>query len=547
LRCLAAAARLRSPTRAYQRRLADCLARKGDKGGAEAARLEAERLTPVTAFDHFLTGLERYGRREWAAALGQFDAALHLQPDHFWAHALSAVCCLQSELKRPEQAKVHLSAGLQREPGLAWLYLLRGLASYQAAAGLAPNAEGDTLPTADGSPFEPAEADYRTAEGLLATAPNAELRYVLLVNRGLLRLERREWVGAVADLEAAVRLDGRHYLAYATLAQVYQRWGKPDEAVAQFDRAIAARPEMAALYRGRADVELNRDDPTPDQRARALRDLDEAVRLEAPGDPVLARDQANRARLFFRGHDDGKALAACDAALAVVPDHAEAHRLRVRALLRLRRYDDAVRACDALLARGRPTAEVYESRRHAREGLNDFAGAIEDLTEALALRPGQPGLLARRGELYLIENAPRLAARDFEEAVKLDRALAEARAGLGAARVRLNRYREAVADADAAARLAPADHRVLYKAARVYALAAVAATSEVRRKGRDAVAVVARYQDRAVRLVHDARQRVPAAERATFEAALRTDPALGRIRRRLRAAPPAGPGVQAAR
>jgi tetratricopeptide (TPR) repeat protein len=541
LRRLAAADKLRPPTRAYHRRRADCLARLGDDSGAAQARLEAERLTPETAFDHFLTGLDRYGQRHWAAAIGSFDTALRLQPNHFWAHALSAVCCLQPELKRPEQAKVHLSACLQREPRFAWLYVLRGFASYQAA-GFARDAATET-----GAPFEPAEADYRTAESLLANRPNPELRYVLLVNRGLLRLERRQWDGAVGDLEAAIRLNGRHYLAYANLAQVYQRWGKADEAVAQFGRAIAVRPDLAALYRGRADVELNRRDPTPAQRARALADLDRAIRLEVPGNPVLARDQTSRALLLFQGGRDPEALTACDAALAVVPDHAEALLVRVRALLKLKRYDDALRSCDALVSGGKPSAEVHELRRLAREGLDDFAGALEDLTQALSLRPGRPDLLARRGELYLIENSPLLALRDFEEAVRLDPGHADARAGLAAARVRLGRYREAVADAEAAARLAPADHRVLYKAGRVYALAAVAASAEVRRTGPDAVAVVARYQDRAVGLVRAARERVPAAERAAFEAALRTDPAFGPLRRRLRPARPAEPGVQAAR
>src|SRR5262249_45599534 len=163
---------------------------------------------------------------------------------------------------------------------------------------------------------------------------------------------------------------GRHYLAYANLAQVDQRRGKPDEAVAEFGRAIAVRPDLAALYRGRADVELNRDDPTSDQRGRALADLDQAIRPEAPGHPVPARDQANRALLFFSDHDDIQALAACDAALAVVPDHPEAHLLRVRALLRLNRYDEALRACDALVSRGKPSAEVFDIRRLARERLD---------------------------------------------------------------------------------------------------------------------------------------------------------------------------------
>jgi tetratricopeptide (TPR) repeat protein len=542
LRRLAAAAKLHPPTWAYQRRLADCLALQGDDDGAEEALLGAEDLALTTAFDYFLAGLERYGRREWAEALGHFDAALRLQPDHFWANALSAVCCLQPELKRAEQAKAHLNAALQREPGFAWLYVLRGFASYQAAvlardAAKVQQVKDDTQPEEIGIPFEPAEADYRTAEDLLAKAPNSELRYVLLVNRGLLRLERRQWDGAISDLEAAIRLDGRHYLAYATLAQVYQRQGKPDEAVAEFARAIALQPNMASLYRGRADVELNRSDPTQEHRARALRDLEQAIRLETPRNPVLARDQTNRALLLFREHHDEEALAACGAALAVVPGYSDAHLLRVRALLRLKRYDDARRSCDILLSQGKPSAEVFKFRQSAHESLDDFAGAIEDATQALALRPGQPAaLLAHRGELYLIENSPLLAVRDFEEAVRLDPLNADAQAGLGTARVRLGRYREALADAEEAVRLGAADHRVLYKAARVYALAAVDATSEIRRKGRDAVAVVARYQDRAVELIRAARIHIPAAGRANFEAVLQKDPAIDAIRRRLRGA-----------
>ena len=224
--------------------------RQGDNVGAEEARREAERLAPSTAFDHFITGLEQFGRRKWAAALRHFDASLRLQPDHFWAHALSAQCCLQPESNRAERAQVHLGACLQREPGLAWLYLLRGFASYQAAvlareAGKTRPARGTRprwRPWPHSSPPRPITARPRTC---WRESPNTELHYILLVNRGLLRLEQRQWDGAVRDLEAAIRLDGRHYLAYANLAQVYQRQDKPDEAVAQFTRAIAVRPRHA--------------------------------------------------------------------------------------------------------------------------------------------------------------------------------------------------------------------------------------------------------------------------------------------------------------
>ena len=87
------------------------------------------------------------------------------------------------------------------------------------------------------------------------------------------------------------------------------------------------------------------------------------MRRESPASPVLARDHTNRARLLERGGRHEEALAACDAALRAVPDHADAHRLRIGVLLVLKRYDDVIRSCDAVL-KTRPTAdEVFETPR----------------------------------------------------------------------------------------------------------------------------------------------------------------------------------------
>ena len=72
------------------------------------------------------------GRGQWKAALSEFDKALSIQPEHFWAHCLSAICDLQ--LSEPIPAKAELNACLQTEKGFAWPYELRGFASYQVAA-----------------------------------------------------------------------------------------------------------------------------------------------------------------------------------------------------------------------------------------------------------------------------------------------------------------------------------------------------------------------------------------------------------------------------
>jgi hypothetical protein len=125
-------------------------------------------------------------------------------------------------------------------------------------------AEPERVPAATSAEWpQAAEADYRTALVLLDQKPNDELRYEVLVNRGLLATQRRNWDRAVADLDAAIRLNPRRFPAFAALAEVFQQQDQPDRAVEQFSRAIELRPDWAPLYRGRADVDLKRKALTP--------------------------------------------------------------------------------------------------------------------------------------------------------------------------------------------------------------------------------------------------------------------------------------------
>jgi tetratricopeptide (TPR) repeat protein len=538
LRRLEQTARLRPPTRAYHLRKADYLARLGDAASAERELRAAEGVAPTTASEHFLAGHECFKRGEPIAAIRYFNDALRLQPDHFWAQCLSAICWLQ--LKRPIEAGAGLNACLKRDPEFAWLYILRGFASSL----IPPNAGPEEVAIR----FEAAQADYRVAMEQLERKPNDELRYILLVNRGVLRFQQDMLEEAAADLQAAIRQNDRSSQAYAELAEVYRKQGKNDEAAEQFSRAIERRPDYAPLYRERAGVVLARQASTPAQRAQALGDLDQAIRLEKAANPVLARDHTNRGRLLALDHRDALALAAWDAALKVVPEYDDAHTQRLDLLLKLKRHDDVVRSCDALIARGKATPAIFELRGLARSELKDFPGAIEDVTNAMALRPDRGALLCRRGWLYIVSDAPRLALHDFQAAIGLDRSIGDAYNGRGFARLRLGEHRDAVADAEKALGLGEPTSHLLYNAARVYALAAIVAAAEVRQKGQETVTLVTRYQDRATGLLRDAVQRMPDDQRASFwRDVVPADPALRALRRRVSAVDGSGDGAGAGR
>jgi eukaryotic-like serine/threonine-protein kinase len=528
LRLLDAAGTLRAPDKTYHLRRASYLAKTGDAPGAEKEQSVAAATPLATPVDHFLAGYEDFKRQNYAPADRHFQFTRLRQPDHFWARCLSGLCVLQ--LGQHQLAWDRLSECIRIEPDNAWLHVWRGLASMQLAARAANDEKDDH--------FQLALGDYDRVLELLAQKPDNLLRLVLLMNRGSLFVQHADWDKASADFQAAIGLDASRSEAFEGLAAVYRRQHKPDEAIEQFSRAIALQPGKAALYRARAEAMLDRKAPTADERAKALSDLEQAIRLEDKANLVLARDHTRRAKLLYDAEQLREALAACDAALGVDRDYKEANLLRIQVLLDLKRYDAVIRSCDRLLAKDKTLAAVYELRGLARALEKDFAGAIEDDTQAIALEPGRAVLFLRRGGLYLVSDTPKLALPDFQEAVRLAPTNADALFGQAAALVRLGQHREAVADADRALGLGPRTGQSLYSAARIYARAGAVAGAQVRTKGRESISLVEQYQDRGTALLREALKRLPAGERAKFWREIvqsEPDPAMSVLRRRLRA------------
>ena len=125
------------------------------------------------------------------------------------------------------------------------------------------------------------------------------------------------------------------------------------------------------------------------EEAAALADLDEAVRLQPADAPPAERaaDQLERGRLLYRMKNYEDAIRACQAVRAARDDSAAAQRLEGEALVRLKRFREAVACFDRSLEgrNARPDAGAYWERGLARLEINDPAGAAEDFTEALAL------------------------------------------------------------------------------------------------------------------------------------------------------------------
>ena len=212
-------------------------------------------------------------------------------------------------------------------------------------------------------------------------------------------------------------------------------------------RAIALKPDWAALYRARAYLDISREDQTSSHRSRALSDLDQAIRFESPANPVVAYDQTNRARLLLEEHREVEALAACEAAIKVRPRDHDAHQLRIRVLLEMRKYDDVIRSCDALLAQEKSSAPLYELRGLCGRGSRTFRARSTTLRRRSRFEPDQALLYVRRGVFTWFPTRRSWPAAISKRPRGWMRSDGDALVGRGAARVRLGEHREAVIDA----------------------------------------------------------------------------------------------------
>ena len=293
------AAAPKDPTAAYHLRRAAFLARLGDADGRAREEGLAARRPPVTALDHFLIGRERLIGRRWDEAIDALEEAIQLDANLTAAHLLLAVCHYQVQPRRLAEALGSVNTCLRAHRDLIGLYLLRALIHGEQGNHLMGMirehlAEAPALREKATRAFDAALADYRAA---MERRPNDELRYVLLVNRGGMYLQAGRAADSLADLEAAIRLNPAPYEAYATLGQLYQGQGRVDESSRAFAQAIERAPDpskRAELHRTRARLRSGRRDATPEQRTAALRDLDEAIRLDPVNRSRVADDHVKQ-------------------------------------------------------------------------------------------------------------------------------------------------------------------------------------------------------------------------------------------------------------
>lgn len=471
-------------TQAGRLQRADYLAASGDTTAARRERRLAEEQGPLdVASDHFLIGKQLVGRptasaADLARASDAFERALVLDPGHFWAqYGLGSV-----ELRRgnPELAEVHLTACIARRPDLAWAWVLRGAA--RVALG------------------EHALAEQDLDRGI-KLAPGDEAEHVALQQRGLIAFARGDAEAARRLLREAAAVAPEAFQPLVSLATVEAKAGNLDEAIRLLDEAGERAPLRPLVPRERARLHAEKRD-----YAAAERDCRTAVRLEE-GDPAArADDLCLLGEAIFRQGHVAEAIRVWNMAIDIDADHPRAHLWRGSALVDLGQHAAALESFEACLRKGRPTLELYVTRAACRANLGDYAAAIDDYSRAIEIQP-TAATYTQRGWLYALRGNPLFGLQDFEKAISLDPAHADAHCGRGLTLAYLGRHADAADAAEKALDLGGDGFRHAYKVATVFAAAAprvVLSAKERKEQGPTVGQLKVKYLARACDLVEHA-------------------------------------------
>jgi protein O-GlcNAc transferase len=227
---------------------------------------------------------------------------------------------------------------------------------------------------------------------------------------------------------------------------------RPDEALACFDRILAAYPQVVEVLSARAIAlaELGRygDALATCEKAIATRPdyvdahYNKALFLQRLGRLDAALSACQRVLALAPTHLNGltnasgllsalgryhEALARADAALALKPDHAEALNNRGHALYQLGHADEAMASYLQALAIRPDFVEASNNIGLALEALGRSDDALARYDDALARRPDYVDALMNRGNCLMVMNRCAEAERDYRKVCALDPKNAKAR------------------------------------------------------------------------------------------------------------------------
>lgn len=215
--------------------------------------------------------------------------------------------------------------------------------------------------------------------------------------RGIALRRKRDYDGAIADQDEAIRLDRKYAIAFYERGIAYERKRDYDRAIKDFSQAIQLDPKFHLAFKERGSAYSKKS-----EYDRAIQDYNQAVKLN----PEYVAALSNRGDAFRAKRDYDRALEDYNEAIRLAPKDVSLYIGRGTVLYSKGDFDRAIEdrsEAIRLWPEDLPIslkADVYQLRGRSWRRKGDFERAIADFSEAIRLDPKDDSYYANRGETY---------------------------------------------------------------------------------------------------------------------------------------------------
>lgn len=199
---------------------------------------------------------------------------------------------------------------------------------------------------------------------------------------------------ALKECEQFIRRHPNDPTGYFHTGSFLSQAGRLDEAIAEFDRALAVNPWFLPALNNRANMRSRRGDVDG-----AIKDLTRAIDAH-PDDPSSVDLYSNRAIYRQKKEDIAGAIDDLGHAIRLRPDDADKYRRRGQMKIRLKDYDGGLADLDDSL-KLKPSVPAYGIRGDEWIRRGDYERAIADLSAAIELVRRQENELQDRVRVVL--------------------------------------------------------------------------------------------------------------------------------------------------
>ena len=208
---------------------------------------------------------------------------------------------------------------------------------------------------------------------------------------GLTKHLNGDYPGAIDSLSESLDLNPLSF-TYHIRGLAYISISKYDDAIEDYDRAIAIDPDYVVAYSNRSVAKSHKGDYDG-----AIADCSNAVAI----DPNYSAAYNNRGAAKLRKGDYDGAIADCSESISIDPNRAATYNTRGAAKAHKGDYDGAIADYDRSIAIEPNNANAYNNRGVDKFSKGDYAAAIDDFSRAIELDPDDASAYSNRGESWL--------------------------------------------------------------------------------------------------------------------------------------------------